>query len=106
MSSEESLEELKSINLFVHEPNRLGILLLLLGHHRLTFAQVQKALDLTAGNLSSHAKRLEKAGYLRILKGFVNLKPRTILEITDNGKIALKNYIKSLNLILTEYFKV
>ncbi|MFX0117190.1 MAG: transcriptional regulator [Candidatus Hodarchaeota archaeon] len=106
MSSEESLAEISSLNDIIHVPARLGIMLLLFGHHRLTFSQVQEALNLSAGNLSSHARRLEQAGYLMISKGFVELRPRTILKITEEGICALKNYASSLTSILSSYFTI
>jgi DNA-binding MarR family transcriptional regulator len=106
MPSEESLAGISSLNDMIHVPARLGIMLLLFGHHRLTFSQVQKALSLSAGNLSSHARRLEQAGYLMISKGFVELRPRTILEITEEGAHALKDYASSLASILNSYFAV
>ena len=104
MSSEEQAVELSSLNEVIHVPARLGIMLLLFGHQKMTFSQVQKALNLSAGNLSSHAKRLEQAGYLVISKGFVELRPRTLLKITEEGRFALKDYASSLTSLLNTYF--
>ncbi|MFQ5976667.1 MAG: transcriptional regulator [Candidatus Heimdallarchaeota archaeon] len=106
MSMDDPVAEISSLNEVIHVPARLGIMLLLFGHQRLTFSQVQKALNLSAGNLSSHARRLEQAGYLIISKGFVELKPRTLLKITEEGTFALKNYATALTSVLNNCFLV
>jgi DNA-binding MarR family transcriptional regulator len=51
--------------------------------------------NLSWGNLSSHASKLEEAGYIKIEKMFRDKKPVTILEITEKGIIAFEKY-KSL----------
>jgi len=90
--------DLKQINNVIHEPARLGILVLLLGHTPpgLQFNEVQNALGLSPGNLSSHTKRLASAEYITITKMFVDLKPRTWLKITSQGVLDLKNYASKL----------
>ncbi|OLS22900.1 MAG: hypothetical protein HeimC3_28430 [Candidatus Heimdallarchaeota archaeon LC_3] len=52
--------------------------------------------DLSWGNISTHASKLEKAGYVKINKTFRNKKPVTILEITDEGKKVFDNYRKTM----------
>jgi len=77
-------------------PTRLSIMLHLLIVNRATFSDLQKALNLTPGNLDSHLRKLEKAGLIRIRKGIVGLKPRTIIMITDEGYVRTLNYIRSI----------
>ncbi|MFW9994309.1 MAG: transcriptional regulator [Candidatus Odinarchaeota archaeon] len=79
---------------------RLTIMILLHNHKRINFTEVQKLLHLTPGNLDHHVKKLENAGYLRMYKRLSLKRPLTMLEITDLGKNAFRDYIKNLRDIL------
>ncbi|MHA2322278.1 MAG: transcriptional regulator, partial [Candidatus Thorarchaeota archaeon] len=46
---------------------------------------LQKKLGLTSGNLSSHLRKLEELGLIRISKRFVDLKPTTFAVLTKEG---------------------
>lgn len=48
--------------------------------------------DFTWGNLSSHLRKLEEAGYVAIEKSFKGRKPRTAIALTDKGRTALRGY--------------
>ena len=48
--------------------------------------------NLTWGNLSSHASKLEDAGYIKIEKIFRGKKPATVLEITEQGREVFEKY--------------
>ena len=80
----------------IHEPVRLGILILLHFHNELAFSTIQKGLGVTSGNLNTHLSRLESAGFILSQKIFVNLRPRTVLSITSEGRSALVSYSTSL----------
>ena len=62
------------LNPIVHEPVRLGILMLLHLNNTLPFSVVQKGLGVTSGNLNSHVKKLTSEGYVHIEKAFVDLR--------------------------------
>jgi DNA-binding MarR family transcriptional regulator len=47
---------------------------------------------LTWGNLSSHMTKLEQVGYVEVIKGFVDNKPKTLLRLTDRGRQAFLDY--------------
>ncbi|MHA2174885.1 MAG: transcriptional regulator [Candidatus Hodarchaeales archaeon] len=97
-SLESLLEELSSP---IHEPVRLGILMLLHLHSTLPFSVIQKTLGVTAGNLNNHLTRLENEEFVSKEKAFVDLRPRTLLEITDSGRVALLGYSRLLKKVLT-----
>ncbi|MCD6485587.1 MAG: transcriptional regulator [Candidatus Odinarchaeota archaeon] len=78
-------------------PARAGIMLLLYLHQGATFKQLIEATGLTAGNLVSHIKKLEAKGYVKVVKFFEELKPRTKYEITEKGKRAFEEYAKFLS---------
>ena len=84
----------------LHEPVRLGILMLLHLHTSLAFSVLQKTLGVTAGNLNSHLTRLEGEGLLTKEKSFVDLRPRTLLLITKKGHTALLGYSNLLKQVL------
>jgi DNA-binding PadR family transcriptional regulator len=44
------------------------------------------------GNLSIHARKLERAGYIRIEKTFAGRVPRTDYRLTDVGRQAMDEY--------------
>jgi DNA-binding MarR family transcriptional regulator len=51
----------------------------------------------TKGNMSSHVDRLEKAGYVEILKSFNGKIPHTRYRLTQAGKKALAEYWAALD---------
>ncbi len=73
----------------VHQRTRLGILAVLVEADCAQFSFLQDALDLSDGNLSRHLQTLEKAGYVRIEKGYEGRRPRTWVRITKSGRRAL-----------------
>ena len=62
---------------------RLAILSALVNLDEAEFVQLKELLDVTQGNLSVHASKLEEAGYLRIDKRFVEKKPLTTFVLTS-----------------------
>jgi len=66
-------------------PARLSILVYLYFTQNATFPVLQKKLGLTSGNLSSHLRKLEELGLIRISKRFVDLRPTTFAVLTKEG---------------------
>jgi DNA-binding MarR family transcriptional regulator len=56
------------------------------------FLFFMRQLGLSKGNLSSHISKLERAGYLRVVKEFLGKKPHTMLELTPEGRGAFQAY--------------
>ena len=83
----------------IHEPARLRILTVLSGVDEADFSFLLNTLDLTKGNLSSHVDRLEKAGYVKIVKSFNGRIPHTDFSITEEGTEALEKYWEELDAI-------
>jgi len=88
------LKELKQ-NPVLGNPIRLGIMLYLLPRRRALFAELQKVLDLTPGNLDSHLRTLERHGYVRVRKVLAD-RPRTAVFITEEGVENLREYLEVL----------
>lgn len=69
---------------------------------RASFNDLKEMLELTDGNLASHLKTLEKAGYIKVIKSFKDRKPNTKYEITTAGTTAFESHIKALEDILKQ----
>lgn len=63
---------------------------------RLSFPRLQSLLGMTAGNLSTHNRRLEDAGYLEVVKTIEGRTPATYLSLTDAGRAAFRTYRERL----------
>jgi DNA-binding transcriptional ArsR family regulator len=85
------------IDRLVHEPARLLILSVLAGAEDVEFKFVETATGLTKGNLSSHATKLEEAGYLKVTKKFRDRTPVTSFRITAAGRAAFEAYCAQLS---------
>jgi len=72
-------------------PTRLSVLVYLYFTQNATFPVLQKKLGLTSGNLSSHLRKLEEMGLIRISKRFVDLKPTTFAVLTKDGAERVRN---------------
>jgi DNA-binding MarR family transcriptional regulator len=90
------LQAIAGIERLVHEPGRLLVLACLAAVARADFLYVLRQTGLSQGNLSSHLAKLEEAGYVAVEKTFVGKMPRTVLQLTDTGREALRTYRNSL----------
>ncbi|UCC85416.1 MAG: transcriptional regulator [Gemmatimonadota bacterium] len=62
----------------------------------LTFNDLKDLLEITDGNLSVHARKLEEAGYVDCIKSFEGRVPRTEYRLTDTGRRALEEYLNRM----------
>lgn len=83
----------------IHEPARLRILMILSGVDVADFNFLLETLGLTKGNLSSHMDKLEKAGFVEVIKSFQGKMPHTDFRLTDAGRAALAAYWAELDAI-------
>ncbi len=83
----------------IHQPTRLRIMSLLVSleaRDRLAYGFVQNHLGLTPGNLTTHLRKLEDAGYVATTKEFHGAKPRTWIQATESGRKAFAGYLVNL----------
>ena len=92
----EELQPIADIDRLVHEPARLMILASLYVVESADFVFLLRQTGLTWGNLSSHMRKLETAGYIEVEKEFVDRKPHTMLKLTDRGRGAFREYRRSM----------
>lgn len=84
----------------IHERVRLGIISALAVNDSLSFNDLKKLLEITDGNLSVHARKLEDAGYVRCTKSFVGRQPRTEFKLTAAGRRALEGYLEQMEAVI------
>jgi DNA-binding MarR family transcriptional regulator len=84
----------------IHQRVRLSIVSTLAGVDELEFTELKGLLGLTDGNLSTHARVLEEAGYLEVAKGFSGRRPQTTYRLTASGRRAFARYVALLEEIL------
>ena len=89
-----------SLDRVLHEPARLSVVACLAVVEEADFVFLQSQTGMTGGNLSSHVKKLEKAGYVSIRKEFQESKPRTSLQLTGAGRTAFSAYLQSMQALL------
>jgi DNA-binding MarR family transcriptional regulator len=88
------------INSLIHEPTRLMILSYLFVSTSADLIYFKRKTDSSWGNISTHASKLEEAGYIEIIKSFRNKKPVTVLKMTDQGKNMFAEYISVMKRII------
>lgn len=84
----------------IHGKVRLGIVSALAATDSMSFVDLKQALDLTDGNLSVHARKLEEAGYVSCRKTFKRRKPLTEYQLTAKGRNALERYLDHMDAVL------
>lgn len=84
----------------IHQRVRLGILSALAAGGTTSFTDLKTVLDLTDGNLSVHARKLEDAGYLEVKKTFADRTPLTEYALTEAGRRALVDYLDQMEAVI------
>lgn len=90
-------------NKLVHQPTRLQIFAHLYRHGRTSFQDLTEALDITEGNLASHASKMEDADALTVEKEFVDRKPQTSYELTDEGRTLFEDHVQTLEALINRF---
>lgn len=89
----------------IHAPVRLRItvtLSTLRDGDYLSFSRLQRLLDLTPGNLITHLRKLEDAGYVASVKSSRDGQNHTALYLTHAGRAALERYTVALRALLDQ----
>jgi DNA-binding MarR family transcriptional regulator len=87
----------------IHVAARLRIVVTLNtlpAHDGLTFTRLQALIGLTPGNLITHLRKLEEAGYVTMEKSDDGAAPRTAVTLTNAGRAALERYTSTLRTLL------
>ena len=86
----------------IHEKGRLAIMSMLAASPELSFTEMRDTLKMTDGNLTTHIRTLQEAGYVSVTKSFQNNRPLTTCSLTSAGKKAFTGYINLLEEIIQQ----
>ena len=84
----------------IYERVRLGIMSALAMNERLTFNELKSLFDVSDGNLSAHARKLEEADYIACTKSFEGRMPKTQYRLTATGRRALERYLDHMEALI------
>jgi DNA-binding MarR family transcriptional regulator len=87
----------------IHAPARLRVMVTLAtlrDGDNLSFTRVQELLGLTPGNLITHLRKLEDAGYVTTVKSGSGVTGRTSVSLSQQGRKALDTYTAVLRQLL------
>ena len=68
----------------------------------LSFTELRDTLTMTDGNLTTHIRTLQEAGYVSVTKSFRDNRPLTTCSLTAAGKKAFTSYINLLESIIQQ----
>jgi len=89
----------------IHVPARLRImatLAALVDGDSLSFTRLQDLIGLTPGNLITHLRKLEEAGYVATEKSGTGATSLTTIALTSSGRKALDAYTATLRELLED----
>lgn len=95
-----AVEEPGNLDRLIHERTRLALVSALAANASLSFNELKSLLQISDGNLSAHARKLEDARYLVCSKGFDGRVPRTEYQLTPEGREALQKYLAHMEALI------
>jgi len=90
----------------IHEKGRLAIMSMLAASPELSFTELRDALGMTDGNVTTHIRTLQEAGYVAVAKSYQNKRPLTTVSLTTAGRKAFTGYVDLLEKIVQQTKKI
>jgi len=90
----------KQLDEIIHSRIRLAIMAVLITVDESEFTFLKEKVNATDGNLSTHLKKLEEAGYVAVNKSFENRKPISRYMLTQKGRKAFEIYVDRLEKLI------
>ena len=87
----------------IHAPVRLRLMVTLAAlpeGDNLSFTRLQELIGLTPGNLITHLRKLDDAGYVQVDKTGSGVNALTTVALTHDGRTALERYTAVLRQLL------
>ncbi|MBX9449394.1 MAG: transcriptional regulator [Taibaiella sp.] len=72
----------------------------LMVNDEISFNELKTLMDVTDGNLASHLKGLEEAGFIKVQKGFIGRKTNTTYSATKAGMQAFRQHLSGLEKLI------
>jgi DNA-binding transcriptional ArsR family regulator len=99
-------QPLSGVNALLMDRTRLAILTSLAREEEpVPFGVLLDRLQLTRGNLSVHARKLEEDGLIAMEKKFFDRKPVTTYACSEKGRAALLGYLEEIEKLLSASLK-
>jgi DNA-binding MarR family transcriptional regulator len=95
-------EPFLNLDRIIHEKGRLAIMSSLAASPELSFTELRDTLNMTDGNLNTHIRTLQEAGYVSVSKSYQNNRPHTACAMTAQGHKAFTAYINLLEKIVQQ----
>lgn len=95
-------EPFLNLDRVIHEKGRLAMMSLMAASTDLSFTELRDTLSMTDGNLTTHIRTLQEAGYVAVTKSFQNNRPLTTCTLTPKGRAAFSAYIDLLEQIVRQ----
>lgn len=86
----------------IHEKGRMAIMSLLAARAELSFTELRDSLGMTDGNITTHIRTLQQAGYIAVTKSVHERRPLTTCSLTPAGRKAFEDYINLLEQIVKQ----
>ena len=99
-------EPFLQLDRLIHEKGRLAIMSMLAASPELSFTELRDALGMTDGNLTTHIRTLQEAGYVAVAKSYQTKRPLTTCSLTAPGRKAFTEYVDLLDRILQQTKKL
>jgi DNA-binding MarR family transcriptional regulator len=90
----------------IHEKGRLAIMSMLAASPELSFTELRDSLNMTDGNVTTHIRTLQEAGYVSVAKSYQNKRPLTTVSLTVAGRKAFMDYVNLLEQIVQQTRKL
>jgi DNA-binding MarR family transcriptional regulator len=87
----------------IQEKSRLAIMSMLAATPELSFTELRDMLGMTDGNLTTHVRALQQAGYVAVAKSYQNNRPLTTCSLTVPGRKAFADHISLLEQIVRQH---
>ncbi|WCJ59433.1 transcriptional regulator [Fontisphaera persica] len=95
-------EAFRQLDRVIHEKGRLAIMSLLAANPELSYTDLRALLQMTDGNLTTHLRTLQEAGYVVVNKSTFKNRPLTTLALSEAGRSAFAEYLNVLEKIVQE----
>lgn len=90
----------RRLDRLVHSRIRLAVMSILAAVESAEFTYLRDQVETTDGNLSTHLRKLEDAGYVEVDKRFEDRRPVSRYSLTDEGREAFREYVDHLESML------
>ncbi len=93
---------IQQLDRVIHEKGRMAIMSVLAAAPELSFTDMRDTLEMTDGNLTTHIRTLQQAGYVAVSKSYKKNRPLTTCALTTDGRQAFGEYVALLERIVKQ----